>query len=529
MNGRKRMKQHTTDSLLTLGMALTADKRAMERRVRGVFERKTSARAARLLSLALALALTAGGFTTACQPGERTQGAVFSPIPTEAPQTQAAGGSPLGETEVLAHDAEITRSRVLRIRDAELENGGAFPAPRLGNYDTDERGNWSERKSAGAEAAKAAFLAVVNRVFYASYTADDLNATYYRDNTGVRANVWRLDSTDGALSGALNADTLRFLSAQCKTIPKQKRHESLLAAGKEYDSDTQRSLLNGSGAVMRVADALGVTVNAAEYSSYQTSYHLTYGWGVCEDIQFSLDDGTFCTVLLFGDERLTPYAFAVYPDENCLIERVYWHADLQWAKNTVRQKDPVDFRVGEPQKGDMSRGRALEIYRSLALAMGCGEAEPDATFYEDRSGVRENYWHLRSDGMQCNIASKTGHPFQVVVPGEDRRQLDLPAVSFEDSVMRQYEKQTRLILEAALGQGAIASVEFNSVSDDTNGTVLARTPDGATYAVLYTDRAVCTIDYYIPLNEGENGLFRNWRANYTYVDQATNATFLSQN
>ena len=60
--------------------------------------------------------------------------------------------------------------------------------------------------------------------------------------------------------------------------------------------------------------------------------------------------------------------------------------------------------------------------------------------------------------MHCNIASKTGHPFQVVVPGEDRRQLDLPAVSFEDSVMRQYEKQTRLILEAALGQGAIRQI-----------------------------------------------------------------------
>lgn len=236
-------------------------------------------------------------------------------------------------------------------------------------------------------------------------------------------------------------------------------------------------------------------------------------------------------MLLFGDERLTPYALAVYPDANCLMERVYWHADLQWAKDTVRQKDPVDFRIGEPRKDDMTRERALEIYRSLALSMGYGEeaANPDATFYEDWSGARENYWHLAGDELYCNIAAKTGHLFHLVAPREDRQKLDLPAVSFEDTVMRQYERQARRILEAALGEGAVASVSFDSISDDTNGTVLAQTPGGATYAVFFVDRAVCTIDYYIPLNEGESGLFQNWRADDTFVDQRTNEVFLTQN
>ena len=63
------MKNHTTDQLLTLGMALTTDKRAMERRVRGVFARKTSAKGVLALSLVLALALGFAAFTTACQPG----------------------------------------------------------------------------------------------------------------------------------------------------------------------------------------------------------------------------------------------------------------------------------------------------------------------------------------------------------------------------------------------------------------------------------------------------------------------------
>ena len=61
-------KSHSTDQLLTLGMALTTDKKAMERRVRGVFARKTSAKSVIALSLVLALALGFAAFTTACQP-----------------------------------------------------------------------------------------------------------------------------------------------------------------------------------------------------------------------------------------------------------------------------------------------------------------------------------------------------------------------------------------------------------------------------------------------------------------------------
>ena len=87
------MKRRSTDQLLTLGMALTTDKRAMERRVRGVFARKKSARAARAFALVLTLALAAGGFTTACQPGEEkddVQTDRFAGISADLPQQTRA-------------------------------------------------------------------------------------------------------------------------------------------------------------------------------------------------------------------------------------------------------------------------------------------------------------------------------------------------------------------------------------------------------------------------------------------------------
>jgi len=74
-------KSRTTDQLLTLGMALTTDRRTMERRVRGVFARKKSAKGIVALSLTLALALGFGAFTTACQPGKAA--VVLTPIPVE--------------------------------------------------------------------------------------------------------------------------------------------------------------------------------------------------------------------------------------------------------------------------------------------------------------------------------------------------------------------------------------------------------------------------------------------------------------
>jgi len=83
------MKRLSTEELLTLGMALTADKTAMERRVRGVFARKKSARPAKVLTLALCIALGIGCFTTACQPAEEAQ-AQPSSIPLETEEQAAA-------------------------------------------------------------------------------------------------------------------------------------------------------------------------------------------------------------------------------------------------------------------------------------------------------------------------------------------------------------------------------------------------------------------------------------------------------
>ena len=66
------MKQFTTDKLLSLGMALHADKRTMEHRVRSIFARRHSAWFASVAAVVLCGAIGVLGFTTACQPAEET-------------------------------------------------------------------------------------------------------------------------------------------------------------------------------------------------------------------------------------------------------------------------------------------------------------------------------------------------------------------------------------------------------------------------------------------------------------------------
>jgi hypothetical protein len=513
-------KIHSTDQLLTLGMALTTDKKAMERRVRGVFARKTSTKGVFALSLVLALALGFAAFTTACQPGEF--GALNLPATTEVPLYL--------QEEILTSFENSLRARVLRARDAELDFNGTFPAPRVGDYDYHERGSWSivQKVRADEESqAKKAFLDIANVIFYQNYQMNEVTATYYRDDSKVRADVWRIDSTDGSLSGALDAHTLQFISAQCKTIPRALQHESIVSAGKSFDAVTQRSLLDSSSAVSRIATALGATVDLKDYNSYQTSNNRTYGWDITETVQFYLDNGKFCSVLLFGDERLTPYALAVYPDADCFIGGVFWYADRGWKKQTVMLKDPIDFRVGEPNQDDMTYERAKELYSAFLSATGDSETHADhvATFYKDYSGARESFWHMSADRLSMNIASKSGHIFDVIAWDGIGLSLNLSAVAFTDSVKTQYENETKRILEAVLGANTITNVSLESISDDIACTLACETKEGARYSVYYSDRTLHSISYYTRSDEEEFGFHENWLADYLYIDVETGETF----
>jgi hypothetical protein len=162
----------------------------------------------------------------------------------------------------------------------------------------------------------------------------------------------------------------------------------------------------------------------------------------------------------------------------------------------VKLKDPIDFRIGEPEKGDLSRERAIADYRSLTVITGCGEGtkEPAATFYRDYSGARESYWHLQGDEFTMDIAAKTGHVFNLVAPQGDLQSM----------ICRRFLCGTRsgrmgaisAHSDALLAAGLFRARNFESFRTAPS-TVSCGTSDGALIRWFLADRALCTIDYYI--------------------------------
>lgn len=130
------MRHRSTDRLLTLGMALTTDRRAMEQRVRGVFARKKSAKGVLALSALLVLALGFAAFTTACQPGQGAR--ELTPIPVEETQnidgaapvntatgthlTQPTETLPGGVKVVVDADVTIPKTEGYNIRECTLDS-----------------------------------------------------------------------------------------------------------------------------------------------------------------------------------------------------------------------------------------------------------------------------------------------------------------------------------------------------------------------------------------------------------------------
>ena len=512
------MKQSRTDRLLTLGMALYTDKRAMERRVRGIFARKRSTKATVLIALLLVCALAFGGFTTACQPGQTTA-TNGNAAPASAGNALASGGNALasgGNAVDVDADAQsnagqgTTREQVMQYRDYEFEENGAFAAPRIGNTVFTERGTWTVQKNADKAAALEAqnsFLKIANAVFYTDYTVDDVTATYYKDETGFRADLWHIAANDGTLVGAVKAGTYDFISAQCKTEVPDALHSSI-ADGVFRNEQTGDSNLDSSAAETRIAGILGEGVVQSKDALLSYFNNTPYAWAMQEQISFQLESGRWCAVNLYGDAALTPFSIGIFPDEDCLFETEYWRADLDMSESAVQLQHPQDFRKGEPGADDMSVEDAYAFfYRLIELA---GDAfggtekvqEPNATFYIDYSGARENYWHLEGDNLSFDLTSKTGRMLNLKANntiGFDIGLLDIPYAEMGNQA---YLDATKKLFNGLFGEGSVKEVQLNAVYDYHYCTVDPVMADGTSYEIMYCDGLVEEVTALLPISRG---------------------------
>ena len=528
------MRRTSTEKYLTLGMALTGDKKTMERRVRGVFGRKNSPRPVKMLALLLCIALGVGCFTTACK-------TATTPLASDGSGTEATNGNAAtvssgnatgGDATYSTHSG-ITKDDVMGWQAQEIQQARTFVAPRITDFYNEELGSWQADADAdsGQQAAAAeAFLTVANSIFNTSYTADDLSATYYADKSGYRSNVWRFDSTDGVLAGALDADTLDFISADCTKEPSDTLHESLAGIVNAGETNAIRDSLDSMSVASRIADVFGGEVNGLDYRSGSYT-NLLYGWGINQTFYFALGDGRYCMATIYADENLTPIAVGIYPDADCVFEDVFWRADLQYTENVSGQLNPQDFRKGEPGADDMPVEEAYAFYYSLVNAAGGTGGqndeikEPNATFYVDYSGVRENYWHIEGDYVTFDLTSQTKHMINMEANEKLGYSMELMQISYDDMGGQEYIDATKALFAALYGEDDITDAMVNAVYDYHYCTVDVVMSDDTSYEIMYKDGLIENAQFFAALDEGGWGTDPNWEADWIYVNAETGETF----
>ncbi len=522
------MRRTSTERYLTLGMALTADKATMERRVRGVFARKNSPRSIKALALLLCVVLGVGCFTTACKTG--TAPIVSDGDATSGNAALVSGGNATSGNAETEAARTYTKEDAMEWQAQELEWARTFVVPRVTNIYADERGDWQIDENAGSEAQTAAvesFLKTANAIFTTNYTAIDMATTYYTDETGFRGDVWRFDSTDGVLSGAIEAGTLDFISADCVRTPLDTAHASIADA---EGFDEVENTFDCSDAAERVAGILGGMASDIELRGGSIGSIIT-GWNVQQDVMFVLGDGRYCQIGVYGDEDLTTYAVGVYPDADCADEDVFWRADLQYTENVSVRLNPQDFRKGEPGADDMPVEEAYAFYYSLVNAAGgtggqnAEIKEPNATFYVDYSGARENYWHIEGEHVKFDLTSHTKHMLNMEAYEKLGYNMDLMQISYDDMGGQEYMDATKVLFAALYGEDNITDVMVNAVYDGHYCTVDVVMSDDTSYEIMYGDGLIVNAQFFASLDDVGWGTDPNWKADWIYVNSETGETF----
>ena len=526
-------KIRSTDQLLTLGMALTTDRRTMERRVRGVFARKRSAKGVLAFSALLVFALGFAAFTTACQPGQDAR--ELTPIPVEekvdGSNKIASGGNAVVPADQTDTSDAYTKQKAMDWLKFSIGEARKFPVPRMEDIVFIERGNWKAQVNTDDSklaVAEDRFLEIANTLFVKSYTADDIVATYYTDQSGFRADVWRFDSEDGVLSGALEAKTLAFLSADCLNVPGDALHSSLAGNAQNVVNLDDWDTLDSSSALKRIAGTLGGTVQNVESVGGSGREKATAGWMIQTELQFQLGDGRYCSVRLYADEALTPTTVCVYPDADCAEEGVFWRADIEQNPNVVQLLSPEDFREGKPAQGDMTREQAIAFFDQVIETAGSeqvatGERPPEPTtkFFVDFSGTRENYWRIEGSGNVLELTSKTGRLIALSSNGNLGTKLGLSELNNEQRNDNAFIDATRTLFSDLFGKNAVESVSICHIDGYSDYTMDLYMTDGTLHEIAYHNGMIVSDSVYYILDPSKWSSVPAWLEKWESVNEST--------
>ena len=155
--------------------------------------------------------------------------------------------------------------------------------------------------------------------------------------------------------------------------------------------------------------------------------------------------------------------------------------------------------------------------------------EPNLTFYEDHSGVRENYWHVEGsvDGKSLvfNVAAKSGHMFELYSDSALGHDMGLTEIPYERMGEEEYDNATRKLFEALFGEGSVVEVQYNAISDSHYCNMGVVMSDGTSYDLEYEDGLITECMFVAVAENDRPWSSPNWAADWLYVNMETGETF----
>lgn len=396
--------------------------------------------------------------------------------------------------------------------------------PRISNSVPYEAKTWKEGVEVEDDLATAAVARlgeIYEQLLGRTLDLAAVTVSQYWDRSGYREDILRLtDSRNDYVCVLAKAD-LRLLIAD----------NALFAASDSMDQKRDAE---------RAAAYLGSTLTGK--SSGRGGSKSGDGSYVEQAVAYELADGRWIT-LAYTNRTL--HGVQVHPDYYSMEEIACFQADIRISPEVVHLVAPEAFepgRLDDIAEGDMTPAEAEALYRMfLSAANSRAEVrrqaqgltveeldynlkEGEMTYFLDKSGYRENYYHIEKKGLvSMDIAAKSGYIVRAKCNALYNLDpaLDLTPIDYDHMGGLEYIAYVRSIVEQVFGKDAVKDVDVNAVYDGNYCTIDAYMTDGRWYEFGFTGGKLMYIEHFATDRIDIAG----WGADALYVNTVTGEEF----
>ncbi|MBR6038890.1 MAG: hypothetical protein IKP38_00220 [Clostridia bacterium] len=441
--------------------------------------------------------------TTSAENGSAEE--LTNPVPTP---------SPVPEEEKLSPD-------MIRTITEEVQRRRQYAIPiRTGYCNADNKMFW-DQYTASAEEENLARQAAeeYTQILYGKsyeeltgYSLEAASVVLYTDKDGDRDAFLRVTDPAGAYIVTVRETDWKLLCADLLTYPET------VTIDREKDA-------------LRLAEKLGYK-SAVLYRDNNNQW-------MHEGVYMLTTDTDECLAFSYCGDQL--WQFAVYPNQETMLECEYFLADMQfdyetpaYPRNFAEAEAPA---FGEDQMvGDRKITSLLyRLYNQLSGEEAKKQEDFKATFYRDDSGAREDCWVITGDRFEMTVSAYSRDVIRLdcVIPCKDL--LDIP---YDDMGGAEYEAVVRQIGEnlfTALGTydgdthgKAVKNVDVNAVADDHYCTMDVWLEDGTVYELGFEDGVLKYAEHYANDDFFWVGINTGWVADTVYVNAATGKQYVPE-